>query len=226
MLHDIRSALGGGIARLRQIGRRLTLTPFERRVQEWLRAGNDRTLRLQYDLNENSLVFDLGGYVGQWTSDIFSMYQCQIHIFEPVPVFAHQIHERFKHNSHIYVHEYGLGPVTDTLGLHLSMDGTGAYGQSSELVSVQLVGIGDFMRAQHIQQIDLMKVNIEGSEYDLLEHMLATGIVTSVTDLQVQFHDFVPNAQRRMYAIQQQLSQTHSLTYQSEFVWENWHRHP
>ena len=51
------------------------------------------------------------------------------------------------------------------------------------------------------------------------------GLITRVIDLQVQFHDFVPDAQRRMHAIQQQLGRTHSLTYQSEFVWENWHRH-
>jgi hypothetical protein len=40
------------------------------------------------------MVFDVGGYEGQWSSDIFSKYVCHIHIFEPVPEYAEQIASR------------------------------------------------------------------------------------------------------------------------------------
>jgi hypothetical protein len=40
------------------------------------------------------MVFDVGGYEGQWSSDIFSKYVCHIHIFEPVPEYADQIASR------------------------------------------------------------------------------------------------------------------------------------
>jgi hypothetical protein len=43
-----------------------------------------------------------------------------------------------------------------------------------------------------------------------------------VSNVQVQFHDFVPDAERRMRRIQEKLGKTHSLTYQYLFVWENW----
>ena len=38
----------------------------------WIKHQGDKTHRLNYDLNEHSLVFDIGGYEGQWANDIFS----------------------------------------------------------------------------------------------------------------------------------------------------------
>jgi hypothetical protein len=40
--------------------------------------------------------------------------------------------------------------------------------------------------------------------------------------IQVQFHDFVADADRRMAAIQSRLRATHHTTYQYPYVWENW----
>ena len=67
-----------------------------------------------------------------------------------------------------------------------------------------------------------MKVNIEGGEYDLLEGLIENGLTARIRNIQVQFHDFVPNAYERMKNIQLSLSKTHKITYQFEFVWENW----
>ena len=74
----------------------------------------------------------------------------------------------------------------------------------------------------NIERIDLMKINIEGGEYDLLEHLIKTGWIDKIINIQVQFHDFVENAEARMLAIQNDLAKTHELTYQYKFVWENW----
>jgi len=75
----------------------------EKKVLPWFRDQGDKNLRLNYDLDENSMVFDLGGYEGQWASDIFSMYCCSIHVFEPVEEFADKIIKRFSKNKKIIV---------------------------------------------------------------------------------------------------------------------------
>ncbi len=72
-------------------------------------------------------------------------------------------------------------------------------------------------------KIELLKLNIEGGEYELLESLLENDCITYFKNIQVQFHDFLfDNAKERMTKIQEQLSKTHELTYQYEFVWENW----
>ena len=72
--------------------------------------------------------------------------------------------------------------------------------------------------------VALMKINIEGGEYDLLDRMIETGLVESIDNLQVQFHNFTVDAKRRMERIQEALQRTHTLNYQYRFVWENWVR--
>jgi hypothetical protein len=43
-------------------------------------------------------------------------------------------------------------------------------------------------------------------------------------DIQVQFHKFMPHAEKRRSKIQKELKRIHYLTYQYDFVWENWQR--
>ena len=44
----------------------------------------------------------------------------------------------------------------------------------------------------------LMKINIEGGEYDLLEELLDENMIKQIVNLQVQFHDFVERSDERM----------------------------
>ena len=69
---------------------------------------------------------------------------------------------------------------------------------------------------------DLIKINIVGGEYEVLEILLKNNMISIFKNIQVQFHDFiVDNAKERMNAIQKKLALTHVLTFQYEFVWEN-----
>lgn len=194
----------------------------QERFDKWFEDRGDKTLRLNYHLDENSVVFDLGGYEGQWTSDIFAKYCCWIDVFEPVDEFAEQIVERFRRNRKIRVHKFGLSDENKTALLALGQDGSSAFKDGEEVTEIKLVRATDFFSGHNISQIDLMKINIEGGEYELLEHLIKTGFIEKVNNFQVQFHDFVPDAEQRMRRIQAELEKTHRLTYQYLFVWENW----
>lgn len=194
----------------------------ESRVVPWVQVNGDKTLRLHYDLNEKSVCIDLGGYEGQWACDIFSMYCCQIHVFEPVPEYAKKIRQRFIKNPYVIVHEFGLAKESTISSIAIGADASSQYKQSENTIEIQLIKADDFFKENKIQSIDLMKINIEGGEYDLLDNLIETGLVNRIKNLQIQFHDFFPDASKRMHQIQGQLSETHKLTYQYEFVWENW----
>ena len=202
--------------------RKIYQSPQELRVVPWFEIQGDKTLRLNYELDEESIVFDLGGYEGQWSSDIFSKYCSHIHIFEPMPEFASDIEQRFLKNSKISVHRFGLAGETCKENLCVSADGSSVFKQSSNSVEITLIKAIDFLNENKIHHIDLMKINIECGEYNLLEHLIETGFIKQIDNIQVQFHDFVPNAEQRMKEIQQKIATTHNLTYQYEFVWENW----
>ena len=192
------------------------------RVYPYFKMNGDKTLRINYDLNKDSIVFDIGGYEGQWAHDIFSKYQCNIHIFEPVPVFADNIKKRFVDNKKITVHQFGLSKDNSNEKIYLNKDGSSLFRKKGDMKEIKLLKITDFFLENKIESVDLMKINIEGGEYDLLEELIKTNLIKEIKNIQIQFHDFVPNAKQRMKKIQKSLGKTHRLTYQFKFVWENW----
>lgn len=192
-------------------------------LKAWKQEDAQQQFRINYPhLNEESVVFDLGGYQGQWASDIFARYQCSIHIFEPHPNYVAYIKVRFKQNAKLKVYDFGLGAKTEQVLFSTQADATSQYLSDGEQVEVQLKNISSFLDHQTFRHIHLMKINIEGGEYELLEYLLTSGWIFRIEQLQIQFHHFIPNAKVRMQAIHLKLAQTHELTYQFEFFWENW----
>jgi len=205
-----------------KLSQKLYINNQEKRCIPWFQDNGDKTLRLNYPLNSKSIVLDLGGYEGQWTSDIFSRYCCFIHVFEPVERFANQIKQRFAHNEKIQVHHYGLSKLNQKDQIFINGDSSSTFKMDSDREEIHFVKAINFINEYNIDFIDLIKINIEGGEYDLLEHLLESGFIKNIANIQVQFHDFIPNAEARMIKIQQELSKSHFLTYQYPFVWENW----
>ena len=188
----------------------------------WLEANGDKVLRMVYPLSSANIVIDVGGYEGQWASDIYSRYLCVVHVFEPIPQFAEDIRQRFRQNARIVVHECGLGGEEGELKFSIEGDASSSLVSGGRSVSVRVVAFDSWCRDNRIEKIGLMKINIEGGEYPLIEHLIQSGWISKVGNLQVQFHDFFPEARSRMNAIQERLAQTHQQTYEFEFVWENW----
>lgn len=199
---------------------------YREMVGRWNGDGGDAALRFDYALAPSSLVLDLGGYEGQWASDLYARYRCRILVFEPVGSFAERIRARFAHNPDIEVLEHGLGAATRTETIHVRGAGTSTHRQKGAPEPVRLVDARDWFAENEIGDVALMKVNIEGGEFELLERLLDTGLMPRIRDLQVQFHWISADSDDRMAAIQERLRATHEPTYQYRYVWESWKRRP
>lgn len=197
---------------------------LELMLDKWCQDDGEKKLRLNYDLNEESLVLDLGGYEGQWASDIFSKYLSSVIVFEPIHSFAEGVRERFKLNNKIEVCEYGLGSSSRKELIHVSADGSSTFGKSLDTESIQIIDVQDWIERRGISKIDLIKINIEGGEYEFLEKLLDSYLIDMVKNIQVQFHNISDDSRSRMEEIQKRLIKTHKLTYQYDFIWENWKR--
>ncbi|WP_044399015.1 FkbM family methyltransferase [Lacinutrix sp. Hel_I_90] len=195
----------------------------QERCKPWFSVKGDQTLRLDYPLNENSVVFDLGGYIGEFASSIYNKYGSGIYIFEPVKRFYDSIEQKFKSNTKIKAYNYGLAGSDQTLNISMTDDASSVFIKAKNSETIQLKSIVQFINDNKIEHIDLMKINIEGGEYEVMEALIAHNMLGLFKDIQVQFHDFIiPDAKIRMKSIQNELAKTHKLTYQYEFVWENW----
>src|SRR3989344_1586679 len=193
-------------------------------VNKWREINGDQTLSLNYYLDKNSVVLDVGGYEGQWSSDIYSKYCCSIYIFEPVKAYHEAIAKRFEQNPDIRVYPFGLLDKTATLKISIDNNSSSFFTLGHPKQEADVKKASDFFKENSINTVDLMKINIEGSEYPLLEHLIAADLIKNIKNLQIQFHSFVPAAEERMKNIQKKLSLSHHIAYQYPFVWENWER--
>lgn len=184
--------------------------------------SGDSTHRLNYELNENSVVFDMGGYKGEWTKKIFEKYKSNIFVFEPVDEFYNIICKNIKGNEKIQPFKYGLGSKDEEMEISLTLDSSSTFNKEGSLEKISIKTFKDFIESNNISNIDLIKINIEGGEYDLLEHIISENLQTKIKNIQVQFHRFIPECTERRNKIREELSKTHELTYDYDFIWENW----
>ena len=55
--------------------------PFLLEAARWFRDKGDETLRLDYPLTQESIVFDLGGYHGDFAAAVYERYGCKVYLF-------------------------------------------------------------------------------------------------------------------------------------------------
>ena len=122
---------------------------------------------------------------------------------------------------------YGLADKNGELLLSNRLDGSSFINPNhSQKDGIKCV-ISDFssvLNELDITSIDLMKINIEGGEFPLMEHIISCGKQAIVKQYQIQFHNFVEKAVDRRTKISCALSETHVRTWCYTFVWENWRK--
>ena len=186
--------------------------------------GKMEEKRFDYSLNENSIVFDIGGFKGDFADKIVNKYGSSVFVFEPIKSFFDRIDKRFKNNPKVTVKNYGLSNGNFVTDITLDGDSSSVFKNNKNKESINLYDVVDTIKTLDIKKIDLMKINVEGSEYNILRCLINSGMVKKCLNLQIQFHKFVNNAEQLRTEIVRDLERTHKRTWNYEWVWENWSR--
>lgn len=192
-------------------------------VLHWVADSGDETLSLDHlNLNSRSLVIDFGGYTGVWAEKIFSRYDCFIEIYEPAHEFVLEIEHRFRNhlNSKILVRECALGSVETHADL--VMDGLATSIKKGNGTGTVFVASASKILSD--RKIDLLKMNIEGSEYEVFDSLFENDLVKNISSIFVQFHPIDDESIDKYNKIADQLSSTHDCVFRYPFIWEKWNR--
>lgn len=200
---------------------------FTLAVQKWIKDQGDTTLRLDYQLTPDSIVVDLGGYKGDFAAAISTKYKCSVYVFEPVKLFFLECQKRFKGEERIHCFNYGLSDIDGSFTITNNNDGSSLIKSQPGSVCEEKVIVKCFskeMERLQIENIDLLKINVEGAEFPILTNILASGMASKIKHFQVQFHNFYPNASILRERIRSELATTHTEDWNYPFVWESWTR--
>ena len=192
-------------------------------LSQWITERGDETYRLDYPfLNSNSIVVDLGGYKGEWSRDIYAKYGSNVFIFEPIPEFYEKLNKFFHENSKVTVLKKCVCLSSGIMQMAIAENSSSAFKESGILVDVEAYKMSDFFAEFNAECIDLLKINVEGSEYEIIEDLHASNKMHLVEKFQIQFHDFVVDADKKLERARKILAITHKQDWNFEFVWEGW----
>lgn len=199
----------------------LTLNTQE--IGRWFRDSGDYTHNLNYDLNEDSVVMDLGGYTGVWAQQMIEKYNPNTYIIEPIEEFYSGMVDKFKGNDKVRLMKVGISVENKTDKLFMGGDGTSSNIKDGKSVNVEFNTIDTVLEKWGLNSVDLIQINIEGDEYPLLEDMLKTGLINKFKNIQIQFHLGIDNDIKRRDIIRDGLKNNgFKIKFDYPFVWESW----
>jgi len=176
-------------------------------------------LRITYPLTSNSLVVDFGGYKGEWAQRIYSRYGCYIHIVEGNPTNANILRMSFDHNPKVEVFNFVISDYTGTAHITDEHNYSSVF-RNGKLIPVRSITASEFL--YRYESIDVLKLNIEGSEYDVLPELIKNYDMKRIKNIQIQFHINIKGYVQMRAIIQLALSATHKQDWCYDYVYESW----
>lgn len=187
---------------------------------------SNRDILVDLDLSSGSVVVDVGAFRGEWAERIWQRYEPTMHAFEPAPGACRRMREKFAGNTKVHTYEFGLGGADETASLSLNGPGSSIYDEPVEFgaVDIRIRDVVAVLGEIGLDEIDLLKVNIEGGEYDLIDRLDEAGWLPHIRLLLVQFHEWHPRAYGRRRRNRRSLRRTHEEVWGFPWVWELWRR--
>ena len=159
-------------------------------------------------LTPGDVVFDCGANVGDVTAPLAET-GGTVHAFEPDPYAFDQLSKRVKGMGHVTLHNAAVGVTAGTVQLMRAANfddnpkggsvkstvisgGRNINEDAGATIDVQMIALPDLIRAEAAQaggQIAFLKMDIEGAELDLLEHMQAENLFDLVRLTVAETHE-------------------------------------
>ena len=142
-----------------------------------------KLLNLEH-INNNSTILDIGANIGDVTDVITKKYNPNIYCYEPNIICYNHMLKRFKKNSKVKIFNVAVSNFTGKgfLYFHEKAKNIAEFNQRSSLkrekdgldvnkkVEVDCINIKEILD-QH-NKIDLIKIDIEGSEYEIMPEII------------------------------------------------------
>src|SRR5665647_198982 len=153
-------------------------------ISSWLDASNDKG---------KLLIVDLGMNAGEFAREMLQRYHhSRVVAVEANPHLASAI----EHRPNLHCYNYAIGPENGPVSFGIDRDNSTASslnetGGNRTNIVVEGIHFADFVEKTHIDNevIDLLKIDIEGSELELFEQTPAC-FFTNVRQIAVEFHAF------------------------------------
>lgn len=178
-------------------------------------------------VNQNSIVYSIGiGKDISFDLKCIQEHQCSVYGFDPTPksinwIKSQQLDPRF------HFHEYGIATETGTQTFYLPAHPKGISGSmvdnqdvdNTRPIEVQMKSFTDITQELGHTKVDVLKMDIEGAEYDVLANILESGV--QIDQILVEYHDRMFSMDEfKSREISEQLKKSGYEVFASSISWE------
>ena len=145
-------------------------------------------------LKPSSIVIDVGLGEGiSFSTSLIDQYGMTVHGFDPTPRSIAYV-EAHAHPGFI-LHKFGIGERTSKVTFYLPNDErnvSGSYKAAEHVgrtaIEVELLQLDDLMSRVGTERIDLLKLDVEGAEYDVFASEAFRKVADRIDIICVEFH--------------------------------------
>jgi len=146
-------------------------------------------------LNENSVIFDCGAYVGKFTEEIFRLINPNINMFlyEPNIILYKKLVDKFENKENVNIFNKAISNKVGFNNLYLGKNlnesslKKSKKGLTNDYLNVETTTIPNEIIKLNLKYIDVIKLNVEGEELDIINN-LDKGVLEKIGQFAVAFH--------------------------------------
>jgi FkbM family methyltransferase len=146
-------------------------------------------------LNKNSIIYSFGiGEDISFDKAIIDTHKCHVYGFDPTPKSLDWCAKQtLPENFHLY--DFGISNKTGKVKFHLPKNNEHVSGSlilqnnvsNKHVVEVEMKSFNELLKIHAHKKIDVLKMDIEGSEYDVIENILKSEI--QINQLAIELHE-------------------------------------
>ena len=192
-------------------------------VAKWF-LFNQEKLKYGMNLKSNGLVLDIGSYVGEYTKRILNKSpRMTFWLYEPIPKYFSACLNRFEGRENVYVYQKAVS--ADGRDIRMQIDGLRSRQEPNNttgLIKFASVSIQEIFDT--VAEIELVKMNIEGMEYECLNQLILSNTLLKAKFLLIQFHNFESGDKEKRDLMRKAFEKDFTNIFTFEWVWELWIR--
>jgi FkbM family methyltransferase len=148
-------------------------------------------------ITQSSVVIDIGANTGQEIEQLLPT-KCEIHSFEPHPLIYNILDEKYNSTPNLFLNNCAAWKSNGQMTLFYKNSKTNVNGGASLISSkenintklssqVACIDIADYIYNLN-KNVDLMKIDCEGAEYEILNHLFETKCYKRVKNIYYEDH--------------------------------------
>ena len=187
----------------------------------------DQLARIQ--MRPGDIAIDCGANIGYVTQRM-ARRGVTVHAFEPNPYAYAVLAQRFAGSPHIHLHQQAVNDADGTLKLYLhqlssqepvkwstgsSLLADKGNISQDDFVEVEVIDLATFIQGLQ-QRVKVLKLDVEGVEYRIVDHLIDTGVIHDIDHLLIEAHA------ARMPSLQEEAAHVHAKVAAAKLTHIDW----